>query len=83
MWLGKFLTIEYLQWVAALICIIGLVLNVKKDSRSFLIWIAGNCIWIFIDIKEGLIPQAILFIIYSFFNLYGYLEWRNNGDRKP
>lgn len=70
-----------LQWLAFLISIIGAYINIIKNKWGFIIWIVGNSIWIYLDLVNHLPAQALVFLIYSLLNVYGFYKWKK-GERK-
>jgi len=54
----------------------GVILNVKKDRRGFAVWMFTNFIWAVIDFQYGLYAQTVLFIVYFFLALWGWLSWK-------
>ena len=68
------------SWITTALCLIGTVLNVKKNKWCFVLWLIGNILWLIIDIKNGLISRAILDIVQGILALWGIIEWRNTND---
>lgn len=64
--------------VATMICLIGMMLNVKKNKACFIMWLIGNMIWLLIDVYSMAISRVILDVIQQIFNLWGIIEWRKN-----
>lgn len=64
-----------LTWVLTAMSLVGVWLNIKKNVVCFYIWIVANVGWIYVDIKAGLMGQAVLFLIYSVLSVYGIYEW--------
>jgi nicotinamide mononucleotide transporter len=67
--------IELIGWLATLISVIGIVLNAKKIIYCWPIWLLSNVLWItyFVVLKNY--PSIVLWIMFSIFNVYGWLEW--------
>ena len=63
------------MWFLAALSVIGVVLNIKKDRRGFVFWIATNGCWAVIDFRHGLYAQAVLFVIYFILALWGWIRW--------
>lgn len=68
------------SWITTALCLIGTVLNVKKNKWCFVLWLMGNILWLIIDIKNELISRAILDIVQGILALWGIIEWRNTND---
>lgn len=67
---------SYISNIAAIICFLGMILNVKKMKACFVVWLIGNTIWLIIDIKSLAISRVALDIMQQIFNLWGLIEWR-------
>lgn len=66
---------EMMMWFLALLSIIGVVLNVQKDPRGFLLWMFTNACWAVIDFRKRLYAQSFLFVVYFFLALWGWISW--------
>lgn len=69
-----------ISWITTAICLTGTVLNVKKINFCFWLWLAGNILWLVIDIINGLWSRAILDIVQGVLALWGIIEWRKEND---
>ena len=69
-----------ISWITTAICLTGTVLNVKKIKFCFWLWLAGNILWLIIDIKNGLWSRAILDTVQGALALWGIIEWRKEND---
>lgn len=69
-----------ISWITTAICLTGTVLNVKKIKLCFWLWLAGNILWLIIDISNGLWSRAILDIVQGVLALWGIIEWRIKND---
>jgi nicotinamide riboside transporter PnuC len=65
-----------MQWLAFFISIVGAYLNIKKKRIGFIVWIVGNMIWIYLNISSDLPAGAMIFFVYSGFNIYGFYKWK-------
>lgn len=70
------LTIDNLMWLAVAVSLYGNLLVVWKNQNGFLVWIVTNSAWVLYDLYMGIYSQAVLFLIYNLFAVYGYLSWR-------
>lgn len=67
-------------WLITAVCLIGTVLNVKKNVLCFYLWAVGNVAWLVYDLLTGLYSRAMLDLIQLGFALWGIWEWsRNRG----
>ena len=69
------------MWMLTALSLVGVWLNIKKKVSGFYIWLIGDIGWVYIDFKEGLTSQAVLFIVYSFLCIYGIYEWRQSNEK--
>jgi len=69
---------EILGWIATIISIIGIILNAKKIIYCWPVWLLSNILWItyFSVLKNG--PSIVLWIVFSIFNIYGWIKWKQN-----
>ena len=68
----------YLGYFAALISLIGIILNAKKNMLCWPVWVVSNILWVVYSILEGDIPSIILWVLFSFANIYGWRQWIKN-----
>lgn len=65
-----------MTWILTALSIAGVILNVKRDRRGFLLWMITNIAWVIVDFCHGLYAQAFLFVVYFFLALWGWLAWK-------
>lgn len=65
-------------WLITAVCLIGTVLNVKKNVLCFYLWAVGNIAWLVYDLLTGLYSRAMLDLIQLGFALWGIWEWSRN-----
>ena len=63
-------------WFLTALSIGGVVLNVRKDRRGFLLWIVTNLSWAAVDFSHELYAQGVLFVVYFFLALWGLVSWK-------
>lgn len=75
--------LQILSIIALLLSITGnLLINHKKKS-GFIIWIVSNVFWITVNfISTPNYPQVLMYLVYMFINLDGFIKWRKSGMRK-
>ena len=73
---------QILTWVAAVLAIVGVILNVRLRIEGFYFWIATNIIWVVIDIQRGIYAQAALFAVYTVLSVWGIVCWRKRDVHK-
>jgi hypothetical protein len=67
-------------WIAALLCIIGNLLVVKKKN-GFLVWFVGTGVLLILALVHQNWSQVFLFFIYEVINIFGYIEWSNSKNK--
>lgn len=72
---------EWLGWVATVISISGIVLNAKKNILCWPIWLMSNAAWITYFIIKFDPPSLILWIVFTIFNVYGWIQWRKDKKK--
>ena len=65
-----------MTWILAVLSIIGVILNIKKNRICFVIWMVTNFAWAIVDFSEGIPAQGVLFCIYGCLAIWGFLSWR-------
>jgi membrane protein implicated in regulation of membrane protease activity len=68
-------------WIAALLCIIGNLLVIKKYN-GFLVWFVGTGILLILAILKKDWYQVFLFLIYEIINIFGYITWSMDNKNK-
>jgi nicotinamide riboside transporter PnuC len=57
----------------------GNILIILKKRIGWLAWIIGNILWIAENIiGEFNAPMVVMYIVYFFINLAGFIRWKNN-----
>jgi len=72
------MSLVLLGYIAAFFSFIGIALNAKKIILCWPIWIFSNVLWIVYSGIQGDIPYIILWILFSIFNVYGWIMWSKN-----
>ena len=68
--------LQVIAWIVTGAALIGVVLNIKKDLRCFLIWIFTNAFWCMYDFYLEAWAQSALFLVYFFLALWGLWKWK-------
>ena len=68
-----------LSWFMTGLALVGVVLNIKKDSRCFAIWVCTNFFWCVYDFHLGAIAQSALFAVYFCLAIWGLWEWKKSA----
>ncbi|MEM4270911.1 MAG: nicotinamide mononucleotide transporter [Candidatus Pacearchaeota archaeon] len=77
--------ISIISFFVAILAIIGVILNIRKNKICFIIWFFTNFTWVIIDYLRGIYGQAALFVFYTALSVYGFIKWRKeerNDTRK-
>jgi len=69
------MVVEYMNWIAAAISLIGVFLNARGKWQGFCFWLLSNSYWCVYETLRGEYPQAALFAAYWILALYGLLRW--------
>jgi nicotinamide riboside transporter PnuC len=67
-----------LTFILTILALIGVILNIKKNSFCFVIWVFTNVSWSIVDFYKGIPLQGILFAVYTLLSVYGIFQWRKN-----
>jgi len=67
-------------WVLTFIGVIGVVLNIYKNRWGFFLWMISNTLWAILDFRKGMPEQAVLFIVYFFAALWGWICWSKKSN---
>jgi len=74
--------LDGLGYVAAMISLIGIILNARKEILCWPVWLFSNVLWIIYSVIEGDTPSVILWILFSIFNIYGWVQWKKDKIKK-
>jgi len=64
-----------LPWIVSALALAGVILNIYKDRRCFIIWAFTNAFWAVYDWKLGAKAQSILFLVYFILAVWGLVQW--------
>jgi nicotinamide mononucleotide transporter len=65
----------YLDAFITVFSVFTTVLVAKKVRENWLYWIVIDAVAVYLYLVKGLLPTGLLFIIYSIFAIYGYMNW--------
>ena len=68
-------------WMASLVALVGVWLNIRKHVACFYIWACTNAVWVYADLSHDLVPQAALQLSYAGLSIYGICRWRKKGGQ--
>ena len=71
-------TINNLLWVCVLISLSGNFFIIKKNILGFYLWLIADLFLILYNFHIHEIAQAVLYITYTIFCIYGIFKWGIN-----
>ena len=75
--------LDILGYSSFAVSLIGILLNAKKNILCWPVWLASNAGWITYSVYQGDFPQILLWITFTAFNFYGWLQWGKDNKFKP
>ena len=72
------MNLELFGYLATFVSLVGIVLNSKKKMACWIVWLFSNIMWIIYSAIEGDVPSISLWILFSIFNIYGWIQWRKD-----
>lgn len=64
-----------LSWAIAVVGIVAVILNIKKNRLCFVLWMMTNVGLVGIHLSNQEFPLAGLFFVYSGTAVWGFVEW--------
>lgn len=64
-----------IEWVATILTLIGVVLNIKKIRVCFIIWFVANSFWIYIMAMSQHWGMVICQIVFCATCVWGWFAW--------
>ena len=71
-----------LYWITALIALIGVWLNIRKNVTCFYLWAGTNATWAYVDFTHGIYSQAALQATYFALSIVGIWKWKTPNCKK-
>jgi nicotinamide mononucleotide transporter len=65
----------YLDAFITVFSVFTTVLVARKIRENWLYWIAIDAVAVYLYFAKGLVLTGLLFVIYSLFAIYGYMQW--------
>lgn len=66
---------DLLGWACTTLGIAGAITNILMIRWCFILWTISNIGWIYLNFKSQMPYQAILFVVFTLLNIYGFLLW--------
>lgn len=63
------------EWLATILTLVGVILNIKKIRYGFLVWLVANILWAYIQYQVGIYGMFICQIVFCFTCIWGWVEW--------
>lgn len=67
--------LKYVGWIATALSITGIFFNALKNIWCWPIWLLSNFFWIYWALKKKEKHQLLLWIVFTFSNLFGWYMW--------
>ncbi len=67
----------YIDTFTTVFAVFATYLVAQKVLENWLYWLVIDFVSIYLYLEKGLMPTAVLFIIYVVIAAYGYLKWQN------
>ena len=64
-----------ISWIVTGLALIGVVLNIHKNSLCFVFWIITNAFWCIYDYHKDMFAQSFLFFVYFLLAIWGLIKW--------
>ena len=75
-----YIFIQVIGWVGTIFVLYGYYLNANKHILSWLVWIVANFLLFIYSIYMHVYPQVGLAFVLMVLNIYGYFNWKRNGE---
>ena len=73
---------ELISWIATMFSIAGILFNSRKIIWCWPIWLISNILWIIYFAHLKMTPSVVLWIVFSIFNVYGWVQWNKENNLK-
>jgi nicotinamide mononucleotide transporter len=70
--------LDVLGYSSFVVSLIGILLNAKKKISCWPVWLVSNAGWIVYSLIEKDVPSIVLWIAFSAFNVYGWIQWKKD-----
>lgn len=67
---------SFLDWLALTLSALGILLNAKKNSACWPVWILSTLAWAGFAMQTKVWSLLLLQVIFFVANCYGWYEWR-------
>jgi nicotinamide mononucleotide transporter len=73
----------YIDTFTTVFAVFATYLVVQKVLENWLYWLVIDFVSIYLYLEKGLMPTAVLFMIYVVIAAFGYLKWQNLYKQSP
>lgn len=72
----------FVSVLGALCSLLGNVLIMLKKKSGWIVWIAGNILWIVYNfLSEFNLPMVFMYIVYAIINVCGFAKWKKQDGK--
>ncbi len=64
-----------MDWIAAIMEMLGKVLVVRKNRTGFLISAVCNVTWMFVAVRTELWGLLVMMVVFVVINVTGFIKW--------
>lgn len=69
------MNLKKIEYIATALSITGAILNVLMLWFSFVLWIFGNILWIYLGYKKNIKGMVATFIVFTVISIFGLCVW--------
>jgi nicotinamide riboside transporter PnuC len=73
--------LDILGYSSFAVSLLGILLNSKKKINCWPVWLVSNAGWIVYSIIEKDPPSTVLWIAFSAFNVYSWIQWKKDEKK--
>lgn len=66
---------KHMKWLFVILSLVGSYLNIRNNKYCFFFWLSCDSFFAYKHIMNREYDEALLFIIYGLFAIYGYSQW--------
>jgi len=71
-----------MTWIVTLFALTGVILNIKKDKKCFIVWSFTNLFWCVHNFRISEYALSALFAVYFILAIVGLWQWRKDENKK-
>ena len=70
-----------MTWIVTLFALAGVILNIKKDKKCFIIWSFTNLFWCVHNFRISEYALSALFAVYFVLAVAGLWRWKRDDEK--